>query len=222
MQEILQKTALFEGLTAAEIGDVVTAAGGMVRRYEAGEALWHQGDVVSSLGIVLSGAVEAVAYSREGSAELVAHHEAGQVVGDVLMASRQPSPVTLESRGSTAVLLLPLEGLYPAEGEVSLPLRRLQRNLLAETGEKFWQQRRRIAYLVEPRLRERVMHYLRDLSPAVGVWFTVPLDRQGMAQFLGAERSALSRVLSQLRDEGVIEYRKSEFVVCVEIREKRW
>jgi CRP-like cAMP-binding protein len=34
-----------------------------------------------------------------------------------------------------------------------------------------------------------------------------------MAQFLGCDRSALSRVLSQLKAEGVIEYRKSEFVV---------
>ena len=84
---------------------------------------------------------------------------------------------------------------------------------MAETGEKFWQQRRRSAYLVEPRLRERVLRYLRDMSPPAGEWFTVPLDRQGMARFLGADRSALSRLLSQLRDEGLIEYRKSEFLV---------
>lgn len=213
MQGILEKIALFEGLTGSEIEAVVSAAGGMVRRYEAGEVLWHQGEVVSSLGIVLHGAVEAVAYSRDGGAELVAHHGAGQVVGDVLMASHSPSPVTLLASSAASVLLLPMEGLYPVVGEVSAPLRRVQRNLLAETGEKFWQQRRRIAYLVEPRLRERVMAYLRDLSPAAGEWFTVPLDRQGMARFLGADRSALSRVLSQLREEGLIEYRKSEFRV---------
>ena len=213
MQGILEKIALFEGLTGSEIEAVVSAAGGMVRRYEAGEVLWHQGEVVSSLGIVLQGAVEAVAYSRDGGAELVAHHGAGQVVGDVLMASHSPSPVTLVARQDTEMLLLPMEGLYPMAGEVSPSLRQVQRNLLAETGEKFWQQRRRIAYLVEPRLRERVLRYLRDVSPAAGEWFTVPLDRQGMARFLGADRSALSRVLSQLRNEGLIGYRKSKFWV---------
>ena len=98
-------------------------------------------------------------------------------------------------------------------GEVSPSLRQVQRNLLAETGEKFWQQRRRIAYLVEPRLRQRVLRYLRDEAPAAGEWFTLPLDRQGMARFLGADRSALSRVLSHLRNEGLMEYRKREFRV---------
>lgn len=213
MQGILEKTALFYGLTGAEIEGVVSSAGGILRRYEAGEVLWHQGEVVASLGIVLRGAVEAMAYSRDGGAELVAHHGVGQVVGDVLMASHSPSPVTLVARQDTEMLLLPMEGLYPMAGEVSPSLRQVQRNLLAETGEKFWQQRRRIAYLVEPRLRQRVLRYLRDEAPAAGAWFTLPLDRQGMARFLGADRSALSRVLSQLRNEGLIAYRKSEFWV---------
>ena len=213
MWQELQCVSLFAGLSAGEIETVVSLAGGYRRELSAREQLWRQGEQVNSLAIVLSGAVEAVAYSREGGAELVAYHGAGEVVGDVLMTSESLSPVTLLARETTAVLLLPREGLFPLAGEVSLPLRRVQRNLLTETGEKFWQQRRRIAYLVEPRLKARVLRYLRDHAPAVGVWFTLPLDRQGMAQFLGCDRSALSRVLSQLKAEGKIEYRKSEFVV---------
>ena len=213
MWQNLQGVSLFAGLTTAEIEAVVSDAGGYRRELLVQEQLWRQGERVDSLAIVLSGAVEAVAYSREGEIELVAYHGAGDVVGDVLMSSKSPSPVTLLSREATTVLLLPREGLFPMAGEVSLPLRRVQRNLLTETGEKFWQQRRRIAYLVEPRLKTRVLRYLQDQAPAVGEWFTLPLDRQGMAQFLGCDRSALSRVLSQLRDEGAIEYRKSEFCV---------
>ena len=44
MQKILEKTALFYSLTGAEIDAVVSSAGGILRRYEAGEVLWHQGD----------------------------------------------------------------------------------------------------------------------------------------------------------------------------------
>ena len=213
MWQELQRVSLFAGLSAGEIETVVSLAGGYRRELSAREQLWRQGEQVNSLAIVLSGAVEAVAYSREGVEELVTYHSAGEVVGDVLMTSESLSPVTLLARETTAVLLLPREGLFPLAGEVPLPLRRVQRNLLTETGEKFWQQRRRIAYLVEPRLKARVLRYLRDHAPAVGVWFILPLDRQGMAQFLGCDRSALSRVLSQLKAEGKIEYRKSEFVV---------
>ncbi len=213
MWQKLQDVALFAGLSAGEIETVVSDAGGYRRELLAREQLWRQGEMVENLAIVLSGAVEAVAYSREGGSELVAYHGPGEVVGDVLMASESPSPVTLLAREDTAVLLLPREGLFPMAGAVSLPLRRVQRNLLSTTGEKYWQQRRRIAYLVEPRLKTRVLAYLRDTAPAVGEWFSLPLDRQGMAQFLGCDRSALSRVLSQLRDEGLIAYRKSAFWV---------
>ncbi len=213
MWQKLQAVTLFAGLNASEIETVVSDAGGRHKMLRPQEQLWRQGEAVTSLAIVLSGTVEAVAYSREGGVELVAYHGAGEVVGDVLMASESASPVTLLAREDTAVLLLPREGLFPMAGAVSVALRRVQRNLLSETGEKFWQQRRRIAYLVEPRLKTRVLRYLQDHAPAVGEWFTLPLDRQGMAQFLGCDRSALSRVLSQLRDEGAIEYRKSAFCV---------
>lgn len=213
MWQELQRVSLFTGLTAEEREAVVRAAGGCERLLASSEQLWRQGEQVSALGIVLRGAVEAVAYGSDGGEELVAYHGAGDVVGDVLMASRRPSPVTLLACGETAILLLPREGLFPMEGTVSLPLRRVQRNLLMETGEKFWQQRQRIAYLLEPRLRTRVLRYLHDQSPGAGAWFTLPLDRRTMAQFLGCERSALSRILSQLKGEGLIEYRKSAFRV---------
>lgn len=213
MWQKLVDTSLFVGLSAEEIAAVVHDAGGYVRTLAPAEQLWRQGERVAALGIVLHGAVEAVAYGSDGGEELVAFHGAGEVVGDVLMASGKESPVTLLACAETAVLLLPRHGLLPMEGVISPTLRRVQENLLVETGEKFWQQRRRIAYLLEPRLKTRVLRYLKESAPAAEEWFTLPFDRQGMAQFLGCDRSALSRVLSQLRKEGVIEYRKKEFLL---------
>jgi CRP-like cAMP-binding protein len=41
--------------------------------------------------------------------------------------------------------------------------------------------------------------------------FTIPYDRQGLADFLGVDRSALSAEISKLRKEGVLESRGSHF-----------
>ena len=45
--------------------------------------------------------------------------------------------------------------------------------------------------------------------------FTVPFDRQGMADYLATDRSALSAVLSKLKQEGEIDYWKREFQLKV-------
>ena len=42
---------------------------------------------------------------------------------------------------------------------------------------------------------------------------TIPFDRQGLADYLAADRSALSAVLGRLRDEGVLSFHKNEFTL---------
>jgi CRP-like cAMP-binding protein len=45
--------------------------------------------------------------------------------------------------------------------------------------------------------------------------FTIPYDRQGLADYLNADRSALSNELSKLQKEGVLSYKKNTFSLRV-------
>ena len=45
--------------------------------------------------------------------------------------------------------------------------------------------------------------------------FTVPFDRKAMADYLGADRSALSAVLCKMRDSGEIEFHKNQFTLHI-------
>ena len=44
--------------------------------------------------------------------------------------------------------------------------------------------------------------------------FVVPFNREQMADYLCVDRSALSLVLAQMKEEGLIEYHKNEFRLC--------
>ena len=66
-----------------------------------------------------------------------------------------------------------------------------------------------------------------DLSPAPVLWgyleaqslrtgethFTIPFDRQALADYLGVERSAMSAELSRMRKDALIDYRKNSFEI---------
>ena len=73
---------------------------------------------------------------------------------------------------------------------------RLRMNLLRESAQKFWQMRHRVTYLSEPSLRRRVLLYLQDCR-----------SRQGSDCF----RLSLSRELSRLQQEGLIEFYRNSF-----------
>ena len=142
----------------------------------------------------------------------MARHTAGGVVGDLLMAGDQPSPVSLRAAEEAEVLFLPVDDILGGCGACCPCHTALRHNLLAEATEKFWALRRRLGYLSEPGLRQRLLLYLRDEARrANAATFTVPFNRQQLADFLGVNRSAMSRELSRLAEEGVIEYYRSSF-----------
>lgn len=63
-------------------------------------------------------------------------------------------------------------------------------------------------------IRERVSVYLAGQSARAGSRrFRIPYDRQQMADYLGVERTALSKELSKMRVDGLIAFRKNEFTL---------
>ncbi len=208
--ELLSATALFRHMEPEEIRRLLSCLGAARRTYGKGAFLFHQGEEVTACGIVLRGSVDAVCYHEDGTAELVARQSRGSVFGDVLMASEAPSHVTLRAAEETEVLYLPGEKLLGGCERACPCHAALRRNLLREMAEKYRQLQRRLRYLSEPSLRRRILLYLQAESPGGGA-FTVPYGRQELADFLGVNRSALSRELGRLRNEGIIEFYKNSF-----------
>ncbi len=205
---LLQRTSLFAGMEPGEIRQVLEQSGALVRQYGRGAFLWQQGESVQRLGIVLSGTVDAVRYHRGGRAEAVGRQQQGGVFGDLVAAAGAPSPVSLQAAEPATVLLLPLEALMAGEGPA---MARLRQNLLREVAEKFWLLRRRTAYLTEPSLRRRLELYLGDCRQRWGNPFTIPYNRQELADFLGVNRSALSRELGRMQRQGLVRFQRSRF-----------
>ena len=209
---VLQSCSLFRGMSEADIRQLVTCFGANVRRYGKGAFLWHEGEQVRHAGIVLRGVVDAVEYRADGAEQLVARHTAGGVVGDLLMAGDRPSPVSLQAAEEAEVLFLPVDDILGGCSACCPCHTQLRHNLLHEAAEKFWALRRRLGYLSEPGLRPRLLLYLHDEAKRAGsATFTIPFNRQQLADFLGVNRSAMSRELSRLQDEGIIEYYRSSF-----------
>ena len=62
-------------------------------------------------------------------------------------------------------------------------------------------------------IRERLLIYLSNESRKAGSQeFVIPFDRQQLADYLNVDRSALSKELGKMRDEGLIEFRKNDFI----------
>ena len=207
---LLCSTSLFNGLTAEELQTLLSQLGAVVRSYGKGEALVLAGEPSRRVGIVLSGELEAYRPGPQGTRIPITHMEPGGVFGDVLGGSSRTSPVTVVASAPCEVLLFPYEKLLQPDG--STARQRLLQNLVRTISDKYFLLSRRVDLLVMKTLRAKVCAYLLSEAEQQGsMTFTIPFSRIQLADYLNCDRSALSRELSTMQKEGLIDTYRSSF-----------
>lgn len=211
---ILLRSKLFSGLAPEKLSDLLFCLRAQREEFAPGEPVVQEGDRVQSVGLVLGGHGHSLKSGRDGEPLIVSLLGPGSFVGILLAASRNHlSPVTVEAIDALSVIFFPAERLiFPCEkGCADHAL--LVRNFLDSVAEQSLTLNDRIACLLRPTVREKVLSYLSPISEEHGKnrEFTIPLDRNAMARYLNVERSALSRELSRMKAEGLIDYRKNRF-----------
>ena len=200
----LQDLPLFRGMSPDGIRKAVETMQGVLSREEKGAVLTRQGDPVTRWGVLLSGKLQGQRVDEDGVLTVISTLQRGMTFGEILMFSPIPAPVTLTAVSDcTVVYFHPLD---PAQTD---PV--LMRNLLELISAQYWALHEKIRYCSIVRLRRRIWVYLCDRQPAPGVPFTIPFDRGGLAAYLNADRSALSRELSRMKNDGLLEYHKNRF-----------
>ena len=137
-------------------------------------------------------------------------HAMERVTRDVLGGSSLSSPVTVVASAPCEVLLVPYEKLLLPGAD---PARqRVLQNLVRTISDKYFLLSRRVDLLLLKSLRAKVCAYL--LSEAEvhhSLTFTIPYSRIQLADYLNCDRSALSRELSLMQRDGLLETYKSSF-----------
>ena len=92
--------------------------------------------------------------------------------------------------------------------------RQIYRRFVTMLAERALSMNDRIQILSKLTIREKLLTYFSQCARAAGSrTFTVPLDRESLAAYLGVNRSALSRELSTMQRDGLIEFYKNSFKI---------
>jgi len=212
--DVLAQCALFAGMSEAERMHLCHCLGTTKRRCKKGEAIILRGEAVDYCAVVLQGQVQAESVSPLGEKRIVAVHGPGSIFGDVLAVSadsRSPLDILAAAPG-TELLLIPAATLSGGCSRACEAHALLRRNLLRELAEKYWQQRRRCGYLEKPSLRARIAaRLLYEAKRQKSDIFSLGCGREALAGELGANRSALSREISRMKEEGLIDSYRDSF-----------
>lgn len=212
-QKIICRNPLFSGMTDGELKESVALMGGNIREYEKGELLHQPWSGFSGFGLVLSGVVQACCDDYDGNRMIMAEVLPGVTFGESLYFLQvTDSPVYIYASEDAAVLWLFLDHLY--RGSTEPRVQEMEKRFTALIASRAIGMNNRIQVLSKITIRDKLLVYFSQMSESAGcTTFTVPLNREDMATYIGTNRTALSRELSKMKQEGIIEYRKNVFVL---------
>lgn len=195
---------LFQGLSEEKVQEQLLALRGQKTNVPKGSVLLREGERTERCGILLSGRLQGERVDEDGVLSVISTLSPGMMFGDILIFSDRPAPITLTAVTDSRVLWLGPVDLARVDPQ-------LLKNLLSIIGNEYWALHQKIRYCSIVSLRKRIYTYLSDREKKAGEPFLLPFDRNGMAAYLNADRSALSRELSRMKQEGILDYHKNRF-----------
>lgn len=210
----LSQTILFRDFEEQEIEAMLEYLGKKQTAFQKGDIVCHAGDVVSSLGMVLSGSVQIENHDFTGNTSILDSIRPGFVFAETYaMLPNEPMMVDVVAAEYCEILFISISALFHADRR-NASHDKLIRNLLLISSQKNLNLSRRIFHTTPKSIRGRLLSYLSFQSAKEGsLSFTIPFNRQQLADFLNVDRSALSNELGKMQREGLLTVKKNRFIL---------
>lgn len=212
-ENLLLNTILFRGIKKEELSTVLTCLSPVTKTFQKGEIIFHIGDMIHDIGIVLSGGVYLENIDIWGNTTILDHIGPGQIFAEAYACSlSEPSMVNVITTTKSEILFLNTARVLKTCSNACIYHSRIIQNLLMISAQKNLSLSKRIFHTTPKSIRAKVLSYLSSQAIKLGKYeFKIPFNRQQLADYLGVDRSALSNELSKMQREGIIEYEKNYF-----------
>ena len=206
-------TPLFDGILPMDLETMLGCIGYHIASYEKGEIVTFEDEELRHIGIVLSGAVDMIKEDLWGNRTMLVRMRKDELFGETFVCGlSSTSVVTFAVSEAAQILFLPFDRVMNSCTNTCVFHHRLIENMVRVIAMKNLELMRKVEVVSKKNLREKILAYL-SLQAQLNEnrYFEIPLGRVELADYLCADRSALTRELSKMREEGLIDYDKNMF-----------
>ena len=215
MNDILSKvdSPLFDGIRPEDRKLMLGCIGYHISTFRKGDIVAFEAENIRHLGIVLCGAVDMVKEDLWGNSTLLVRTRRGEVFGETFACgSDSLSTVTFLVSEDAQILFLPFDRVMHSCSMACQFHHRLVMNTVRIIANKNRDLMRKVEVVSKRSIREKLLAYLSIQAQALGSrYFEIPLGRVELAEYLCVDRSALTRELAKMKEDGLIDYDRNHF-----------
>ena len=197
---------LFKGITLDELAVMLPCLGGVMKTYKKGAFIALAQEEIQYVGIVLSGSVHMIHEDIWGDKSILALIEKGGLFGETFACGTNfTSCVTFQAITDTHALVIPFRKVLHSCDHACPFHQQLIENMAIMLADKNAQLMQKLQVTSKKSLRKKIMTYLSfQAQSANSRTFKLPLSRTGLADYICADRTALARELTRMKEEGLI------------------
>jgi CRP-like cAMP-binding protein len=214
-KEILRKSKLFRSFTDKEISHIVDSVNMRHKRFEKGEIVAHQGQIIYHIGILTEGILTEEKYHFDGKRQIVRILTPYFVINlEAAASSLRTSPVSIVASHAGSILWMKYDELM-RNGAFSY---KTERKLYEKVAMIISDESIRLMYktdiLSRHTVKERILAYLSVVSERrSNRTINIGMNQEEFAHYLCVDRSSLSYELNLLRKDGVIDYKRKTYTL---------
>ena len=210
---ILKKTKLFAAVSEEEINTMLSCLDARLHTYKKGEYIFRQGEHVKHITVLVAGEAHVQQDDYWGKRTIVNRIAVGEMFGEAYIAPESGALLNdVVAIDDCAVIFFDVRRIITVCSAACRFHSMVVQNLFLAISEKNRMLVQKLEHISKRTTREKLISYLSEEAKRQNsAYFTIPFNRQQLADFLAVDRSAMSNELCKLRDAGFLEFEKNQF-----------
>ncbi len=212
---VLKGSQLFAGVSEKEIAAMLSCLDARLRTYKKGEYVYRQGEHIDHITVLAEGELHIQRDDYWGNRSIMSHVGVGEMFGEAYLAPESGTILNdvLASRDS-AVIFFDVRRIITTCSSACRFHTVVVQNLFFAISEKNRKLVQKLGHMSKRSTREKLISYLSEQAKRhKSSSFTIPFNRQQLADFLSVDRSAMSNELCKMRDEGLLIFERNQFTL---------
>lgn len=211
-QDRILNASIFQGVSKEDFPLMLETLDSQLKNYHQDQVIIKTGSPVKRAGLLLEGAVNVYREGFWNEPFLVDQITPGELFA-ISFASMKDgyANVTCITKAHSVILWFNLYEIFQMDDNRAYHTILVQ-NLMQILAQQTMATNEKLNHITQKSTRLKLMSYLSsEAARQNSATFDIPFDRQGLADYLGVERSAMSNELSKLKKDGYLIATKNHF-----------
>lgn len=208
---IMLKSSLFDGIDEKELNIMLECINPRVVKYNKDEFIALAGGDFVGFGLVLTGRALVVKENAAGNRIIISVIKDGELFGEMIAFSQKSKwPSSVIAQDPCTVMFISPKTVVGQCEKLCNSHHLLITNMLKILSHKALTLNKKVDYLSIRSIRGKISHYLLEqYKYNKKNMFTLPMQRNELADYLNIPRPSLSREMCRMRDDGLIDFHRS-------------